>query len=605
MPTLELDHRALGFRPGSIDEKARTVELTASTGAGRWMDDMDGRFLEVLEVKPGSVDLSRVDGMPLLDSHRQDGLDRVLGVVRGARIENSELIVSVQISERAEAIWKDIKAGIIRNVSVGYSVNETEDRADPETGHRVRAVVGWTLMEVSLVPVAADAGAKTRGSAMPDNPNPAPAPAPAQPPTPSPIETRAAVNQEIRDLARTFDLGAAFADPLIDRQASADEARTAAIEEVRKRGNQPAPVPRVTSVIHHDAPEQLVSRMGEALYARSNPAHQVSEPARAYMNVTTLDMARDCLQRAGVQTTGLSPADTIRRALQTTSDYPLIFADTANRSLRAGYENAPAVMKRLARQTTAKDFRSKTKIQIGEMPTLEKVNEAGEYKYGSQAEAAESYSIDTFGKIIALSRKALVNDDLGAFNDLSGKLGMAAAEFENQTLIDLLESGSGNGPTMSDTKALFHADHGNKAGSGAAPDETTLSAARLAMRKQTGLSGRRINVQPKFLLVPPDLETTAEKLLATIQAAKADDVNPFGGKFELLVDARLADAARWFMAADPNQVAGLEFAYLQGEEGPQIETRAGFEVDGMEVKVRLDFGAAFLDWRGWYMNDGN
>ena len=59
---------------------------------------------------------------------------------------------------------------------------------------------------------------------------------------------------------------------------------------------------------------------------------------------------------------------------------------------------------------------------------------------------------------------------------------------------------------MSDGKALFHTDHGNLAGSGAAPGETTLSAARLAMRKQTGLGGGLIDVTPYAVLIPPDLK---------------------------------------------------------------------------------------------------
>ena len=51
-------------------------------------------------------------------------------------------------------------------------------------------------------------------------------------------------------------------------------------------------------------------------------------------------------------------------------------------------------------------------------------------------------------------------------------------------------------------------------------------------------------------------------------------------------------------------MAGLTYAYLAGSEGPQIETRAGFEVDGVETKVRLDYGAGFEDWRAWYTNGG-
>jgi hypothetical protein len=170
-------------------------------------------------------------------------------------------------------------------------------------------------------------------------------------------------------------------------------------------------------------------------------------------------------------------------------------------------------------------------------------------------------------------------------------------------LVDLLVQNSGTGPTMDDTNVLFHASHGNVAGSGAAISEATLSAGRLAMRTQTGLGGTRISVVPRYLLVPPDLETTAEKQLSAIQATATSDVNPFA-QLTPVVEARLTDASttRWYLTSDT--VDGLEYAYLEGQEGPQIETRNGFEVDGVEIKVRLDFGAGFVDHRGWYSNAG-
>jgi hypothetical protein len=198
----------------------------------------------------------------------------------------------------------------------------------------------------------------------------------------------------------------------------------------------------------------------------------------------------------------------------------------------------------------------------------------------------------------------LINDDLSAFTDLAGRFGTASADFEGQFLVDLLTAGSGLGPLMDDGQRLFHSTHGNVAGTGAVLSPTTLSAARLAMRRQKGLSGRAISVQPKFLIVPPELETIAEQVLTTINATSVTDVNPFGGKLALLVEARLASTTRWYVAADPATVPGLEYSYLQGSEGPVTETRNGFEVDGVEVKVRLDFGAGFVDWRGFYTNAG-
>ena len=109
------------------------------------------------------------------NSHRQDGIDRVLGVVRSARLADGQLIVTVQLSERSEPVWHDIKAGIIRNVSVGYSIEDFVDGSDRATGQRVRTVTKWMLHEVSLVPVGADAGAKTRGSDDARSKLPAPA----------------------------------------------------------------------------------------------------------------------------------------------------------------------------------------------------------------------------------------------------------------------------------------------------------------------------------------------------------------------------------------------------------------------------------------------
>ena len=41
-----------------------------------------------------------------------------------------------------------------------------------------------------------------------------------------------------------------------------------------------------------------------------------------------------------------------------------------------------------------------------------------------------------------------------------------------------------------------------------------------------------------------------------------------------------------------------------GGEGAYIETRNGFDVDGVEIKCRLDFGAKAIDWRGLYKNPG-
>jgi len=605
MPDLFVRRAALS--PQTANAKARTVDAVWSTGSAVRRRDMAGSYVERLSLDPAAVDLSRLIGASVLDAHRQTAVRDVLGTVRDARVDGHQGMASLQFSARPEVepIWQDVLAGILRHVSVGYTVERWQDTTDPATGERIRTAVAWTPIEISLVPTPADPGATIRtGGTMPEIAT-VPADTPADP-SPTEIETRAAINAEIRSIARIAGLGAEFADPLIDRAASADEARRAAFDALAQRGGGPIRTEqtRVEVIESQDDPAIRVRQMGEALYARINPQHQLSEPARRYAYATCADMARELLTLRGQPVTGLSPATLITRALHTTSDFGLILGDTIGRTLRAAYSAAPAGIRRLGRQTTARDFRAVNKIMLGEAPMLEKLNEHGEIKAGTMAEAKEAYRVETFARKIGVTRQVLVNDDLGAFADLSRRMGQAAAETEAKTLVDLLETGSGNGPSMNDGKALFHADHGNKAASGGAIADATLSAARLAMRSQTGLSGQRISATPKYLLVPPAQETTAEKWLATIAAAKASDVNPFAGSLSLVVEPRLASATRWYVTADAAEIDGLEYAYLAGGEGPQVESKSGWDVDGVEVRVILDFGAGFIDWRGWYANAG-
>lgn len=608
MPELLVRRAALS--PQSANPDARTVEVVWSSGAPVRRRDMAGSYIERLSLDPTAVDLSRLIGASVLDAHRQTAVRDVLGTVRDAHVDGRQGAATLQFSARPEVepIWQDVLAGILRHVSVGYTVERWQDTTDPATGERIRTAVAWTPIEISLVPTPADPGATIRtGGNMPEadtNMDNAARTPPAD--NADAVQNRAQVNAEIRSIARIAGLGAEFADPLIDRAASADEARRAAFDALAQRGGGPIRTEqtRVEVIESQDDPAIRVRQMGEALYARINPQHQLSEPARRYAYATCADMARELLILRGHPVTGLSPAAIITRALHTTSDFGLIVGDTIGRTLRAAYQAAPVGIRRLGRQTTARDFRTVNKIMLGEAPMLEKLNEHGEIKAGTMAEAKEAYKVETFARKIGVTRQVLVNDDLGAFADLSRRMGQAAAETEAKTLVDLLEANSGNGPVMEDGDTLFHADHGNKAASGGAIADATLSAGRLAMRSQTGLSGQRISATPKYLLVPPAQETTAEKWLATIAAAKAADVNPFSGSLSLVVEPRLSSATRWYVVADATEIDGLEYAYLAGGEGPQVESKSGWDVDGVEVRVILDFGAGFIDWRGWYQNAG-
>ena len=593
--TVTLLTRRADLAPSSADAQARTVEVIWSTGAPVRRRDMAGPYVERLSLAPEAVDLSRLQGASVLDAHRQSAVRDVLGSVQSAAVDGQRGTALIRFSSRPEVepLWQDVLSGILRHVSVGYSVEEWAEAT--ENGARVLTAVRWTPHEISLVPTPADPGAHIRMETHMTDIT-----------TPPEAQTRAAINTEIRSIARIAGLDQTWIDGQIDAAADADTARRAAFEALATRS---APTIRTEQVRvemgeSQDDPALRARQMGEALYARINPRHDLSDPARRYAYATPVDMAKELLTLRGESTMALSPASLVTRALHTTSDFPIILGNTVGRVLRDAYQAAPSGIRRLGRQTSARDFRAVNKIMLGEAPLLEKLNEAGEIKAGTMAEAREAYKIETWAKKIGITRQVLVNDDLGAFADLARRMGQGAAETEARILVTLLEANSGNGPTLSDNKALFHVDHGNRATTGAVISDTTLSAARLALRTQKGIEGRVIRVTPKNLLVPPALETVAEKWLATIAPATAADVNPFSGAMSLVVEPRLSSATRWYVTADPGEIDGLEFAYLSGNEGPQVESRSGWDVDGVEIRVILDFGAGFIDHRGWFQNPG-
>ncbi|WP_065383237.1 prohead protease/major capsid protein fusion protein [Hyphomonas sp. ND6WE1B] len=563
-----------------------------------------GGLMEIMQSRDGSANLSRMP-IPLLRDHRRD-LEHRIGQVTRIWFENGHAMFEGELSPAAAlTIGRDMEAGQVFDVSPGYTIDKFEIGTGAN-GERLRTVTAYTIHEISLTAVGATPGAKTRSfnkgvSDMEDELEVPETPAATKPV----VQTRAQMNSAIRQLADQSGLDADWANGQIDAEATIEAARSAALEAMQARH---ATV-RVASP-QAESPEALTRNLADALYARMSGAVP-AEQARQYMGNTLADDARAILVARGESVSGLSREAILERAMHTTSDFPNLLTATGNRTLRAAYEVAQSPLKLISRQTTAADFRPINRLQISEVGALDKLTESGEVKSVTRGEAKESYSLDTAAAMFSLSRKALVNDDLGAFGDWSRTAGRQAAEYEAKTLVALLESN----PTMGDTKALFHTDHGNIAASGGPILEydtggtvilAALADARLAMRMAKGLDGvTPIAATPKYLLVHPNRETEAEQALAAIQAATTGDVNPFSGKLQLLVEPRLTDDSAWYVFADPAQLACFEHAYLSGAQGPQIATREGWRTLGMEMRVILDFGAGAVDWRGGYKNEGD
>lgn len=575
---------------------SRTFEAVLSAGSAVERSDARGSYDELLDLMTGPHPLPFK--VPLLDSHSRDSVDRVIGHASNIRVQAGELVGLVTLSAhnpQAVRLAAEITDGALYGLSVGYVVERWREQRNPETGRRERHAIKWQLKEVSVVAVPADAATGMRGQDMDEENQVVTGDETAEDRT----EGRASVNAEIRAISRTAGLGRTFSDRLIDAEASLEEARAAAFEEMRTRGRRT--VFAAAGGAGQDDPQALVSAMGEGLHCRANPDVQPSDRAREFVGLSVAGVARECLTRAGVNVRSVSDAAVVERALgmMTTSDFPQVLGDAVQRSVRRAYAAAPSALLPLARQTTARDFRTKMMLRLAGDTALEKVNEHGEFKSGVIVETGESIKVATYGKIVGITRQALVNDDLNAFASIPQMLGNAAAALVAKMLAELVVAN----PAMADGTAIFHADHGNLAGSGAAIGLPSLGAGRIAMRRQTDEAGEIVGAAPRYLVVAPEQETVALQAVAEVAAATQANVNVFSGALTILVEPRLPTGA-WYLAADPAVIPGLEYAYLEGSPQPTVSQVQGFEVDGVKFRVRLDFGAAWSDWRGWYKNGG-
>ena len=608
-------------REGADGNTVLALSFSSETPYTRssWFDEP---WVEILGHKSSEVDLSRLNsGAPVLANHDRGATASTspmasIGVVDKAWIEDGVGRAEIRLSRRPEiaGLLQDIADGIVRNVSVGYQINErTLLRSHSDAPDEYR-VTSWTPMEISLVDLPADAtigigrsqkfevvqlpdsGDTQRKESTMDNKE-------QDQPNLDVIRREATAAErarvtEINEAVRGLRLDQSFADELIAKDTSADEARRLAIAKAAERSNDTIkpPMGHIETLV--DEVETRRAGVEEALLHRYNPAqHKLSDNGKRFSGLSLIEIGRELLTQRGVDIRGMSRDQIATRAMLTTGDFPYILANVANKTLRQAYEAAPQTFKPFTRMVTAPDFKTIARTALGDSPTLEKVNEHGEYKYGSVSEARETYAIASYGKIVALTRQTLINDDLSAFTRLPEMFGRAAADLESDTVWGIITANA----ALADSIALFHASHGNLP-TGAAISVAQLGVCRAAMRVQTGLDGRnKINVTPRYLLVPAALETIAQQFTSQAYAASASSsINPFAGALQVLAEPRLdtASTTAWYMAADPAQIDTIEYAYLEGNQGVYLETKDGWEIDGVEFKARLDFGAKAIDFRG-------
>jgi len=610
------------FIPSSVDADSRSVEVTWTTGAPVLRRNLGGSYFEELSLGD-AVNMERLNsGAPLLNSHKANDLSDIVGVVERAWTDEKEGRAVVRFSDRAEVepIWRDVQNGIIRSISVGYSVEEFERIDSKREGdpHTLRAT-SWTPHELSLVPIPADHSAQIRELETAQEPptekeplnmdetremeQAAPVEAVATAPDNS-AAIEAAIKSErqrsvdIRHCVRAAGLDDAVAESMITEGVQIDAARKSVIDQLAQR-QAAAPTVQHVSIVE-DASDKRAACLEAALEARVGLG-EWTDQAKSERSSSMLDMAKETLSRSGANVIGMSKSEIAYRAMHSTSDFPLLLSNIARKSLLGAYAAEAQTWRPLARQRNLPDFRPVYEVQVNGQIVPEELAEGGEYKAATVSEAQTSWALKSYAKKIRVTRNLIINDDLDALSRIPQMIGRGMSLFESNHMWANLTAN----PTMGeDSKVLFHADHDN-AGTGAISVDA-ISDARFALRNQSDLAGNRVNLGAKYLVIPTALETEAEQFLAPFTPAQIGNVNPFSGKLQIIAEPRLDDASSsvYYVTADPSQVDMMVYGYLEGEAGPSVTTLDERDPDGTTILARIDFGCAILNHRGFYKSTG-
>ncbi|MDL2226554.1 hypothetical protein LJB86_02725 [Deltaproteobacteria bacterium OttesenSCG-928-M10] len=399
---------------------------------------------------------------------------------------------------------------------------------------------------------------------------------------------------EIEDICRSFGINDQARGLMIKKGLTVDQARKVVMNHMKK-SYAAGPAYGAVRVIG-DEGEKFRARALDSILLRAGK--KVAKPApgaRELQGYTLRELARECLRRSG-RPEPANVVEMVGRAL-TTTDLPILLTEAANRSLLEGFQEAQETWSLWTGEGSVNDFREITMVDVGLDNTLEEIGEHDEYTYTQMAEEAEKARVVTYGRMFAISRQAIINDDLNALTGIPSKMGAGVNKKIGDGVYGVLIANS----AMADGQALFSAAHNNLLTGGGVPDVAKLGAADTAMGLQKDMAGNRLNIRPEYFLAPVSLRVASETFFNSEMVgtqAQPTTRNIYDGAFTRIYEPRLDDDSTesWYLSGPAHM--GVRVIYLNGVKEPYLETREGWSIDGIEHKVRFDVGVKAVSWRG-------
>lgn len=281
-----------------------------------------------------------------------------------------------------------------------------------------------------------------------------------------------------------------------------------------------------------------------------------------------------------------------------------ILSNVANKTMLASFEAVDNVLGLIAAEADANDFKQVTSYRMTGQGEFEKVGPDGEIKHNALSEETFQNQVETYGTMLTLTRRMMINDDLGAFLKLPRLIGRQSAIKLQKVGFSLLLENANNFFSTGNKNYFEGADSNLQI--------TSLTTAEQKFFDQTDDNGDPVSMTPSILLVPTSLKTVAEQLYNDLAVNETTTTNkpkpnrnPHAGKFRPIATPWLnaqsltgsSDTA-WYLLADPADAAVLEVIYLRGRRTPYIESEeSSFNTLGMQWRGYFDFGVALQEKR--------
>ena len=297
------------------------------------------------------------------------------------------------------------------------------------------------------------------------------------------------------------------------------------------------------------------------------------------------------------------------QAEYSTIDIGGILSNIANKFLLEGFFSVEGTWRNICAVRNVSDFKTVTSYRLIGKDQYELVAPGGELKHGTLGNESYTNKADTYGLLLSVDRRDMINDDLGAITTVPRKLGRGSGlkindVFWTNFLNNAAFFAAGNKNYLTGTDTILSIDGLTKA------EQTFLD--------QVDSDGKPVGIMPSILLVPTALSAVATQLYKSLEIrdttsnTKYPVANPHQGMFRAEVSRYLGNslytgnsAKAWYLLADPKDLPVIEVAFLGGQESPTIETaQADFDVLGIQMRGYHDFGVNLQDARGGVKSKG-